>query len=84
MTITYADFRFRFDEVSLGIAVREKRVLQALTQRELGEIVNLAGGTISQIETAENGSSLTINTFLRLCVWLDVSPHMFFTLEKSE
>jgi len=82
MATTSNDYAYRFDEVSFGIAVRELREKLGITQKALGQMIGVSGSHLSSIETAENGASLTLKTFLSLCVMIDLAPAYFFTMER--
>lgn len=84
MTIQYTDYRYIFDDVDFGIAVRNYRHAQRLTQLELGEMIGYRSGvTINMIERGRMTGGLPIASFLALCQLMDANPMNFFTMEAA-
>ncbi len=69
-----------FDVQRLAILVRAKREHHGL--REIArEIGNVSASTLSRLD---NGKTPDMDTFLRLCDWLQVAPEIFFVGSPEE
>lgn len=86
MGIIWGDYIWRFDEVELGIALREWREAQGLRQKDVGAALGVSGAWVSAIEVAKATPSLacaSMTKFIELCNMMDADPRKFFTLERN-
>lgn len=66
------------DVARLGRQVRNKRMKEGFSLRELAEVTTLKIPTISRIERGDS-KDLESSTLLALCNWLEVDPETFQT-----
>lgn len=79
------NYRWVFDDVELGIRIRERRQMLGMTQLELGKLVGFeTGAVIAQLENGRCTDGLTMRALLRLTNWLDVDPCVCFALQVED
>lgn len=61
--------------ISLGNEIKRLRLYRKLTLEELGSEINLDASNMRKIEMGHN---ITLNTLLKLCVCLKVTPAKLF------
>lgn len=71
----------QFNLMKLALAVKMKRQMADLSQRELGEICGLSTATVMNIENENNAPDMA--TFIKLCEWLGFEPNDFFTEQRK-
>jgi transcriptional regulator with XRE-family HTH domain len=57
--------------IDVGKRIRERRKLLGLTGIDVSKAVGIGQSTLSQIE---NGTSPTLDTFLKICIALSIKP----------
>lgn len=70
------------EQLDLGTKIRELRKQKQLTQRELGELINVTDKAISKWERGNGYPDMA--TIPLLAKALDVSPSVFFIVEEQE
>ncbi|MCI9616726.1 MAG: helix-turn-helix transcriptional regulator [Eubacterium sp.] len=67
----------------IGKRVRSVRMMNNLTQDNLGDMLGITGQAIQKIEAGEN--MITVNSLMILCETLDVTPdYILFDKPKTE
>lgn len=67
----------------IGRRVRSIRMMNNLTQDNLGDMLGITGQAIQKIESGEN--MLTVNSLIIMCKKLDVTPdYILFNRPKTE
>lgn len=68
---------------SIGKRIRSIRMMNNLTQDNLGDILGISAQTVYKIESGEN--MITVTSLIILCEELDVTPdYILFGIKKSE
>jgi transcriptional regulator with XRE-family HTH domain len=65
--------------IDVGKRIRERRKSLGLTGVDVSKAVGIGQSTLSQIE---NGSSPTLDTFLKICTALSINPSELLSNEK--
>ena len=68
---------------SIGKRIRSIRMMNNLTQDNLGDILGISAQAVYKIESGEN--MITVTSLIILCEELDVTPdYILFGIKKSE
>lgn len=79
------DYKWVFDDVEIGIRVRQRRVMLGLTQAEVGTLVGMESpGVITALENGRYSDGITVRTLLAITNWLDIDPAVAFQLQVED
>lgn len=68
-----------FDKKSMGLKIRAARKKKGYTQSQLAELISVSDRTVNLMETGKSG--MTIETLIKFCNVLDVSPNYVLSYE---
>lgn len=70
-------------QTSIGEKIRQRRIALNMTQNEIGEILGVAGATVTRYETG-NIKNLKYETITKLAIALKCTPAYLMNWEEKE
>ena len=78
-------YEWLFDPVEFGIDMREWRLREGRSQREVDDALGLSGrGTYtSSVECGRTPEGMSMRLFLRFCSLMDADPRKYFSIQHA-
>lgn len=78
-------YKWVFDDVELGIRIRDARQASGMTQLELAILCSFeSSAVISALENGRYTEGITVRSLLKLTNWLDVDPCVCFAIQLED
>lgn len=79
------EYEWVFDDVQLGIDLKQFREENNLTQAQIAEYVGYeTGSAIALIEVGKTPAGIPLYKFMRLCAIMDADPNSYFSIQKLD